>query len=118
MLGHEEREEALERLYRRLERDRLRREEQVVLRRYFQADEADRQTIVAKYKEVFARLKENRRRAAAVAKAERAAVDRYLLAQGYLIRPGGGCPRYVRPNWHGVISTIVHPDGRSNDLPV
>jgi shikimate kinase len=103
----------IKRLFERQERDRLRREEQMVLRKYYQADEAVRRTIVSAYPDVFARLGENRRKAAAIAKAERAEADRLMREQGYVIRPGGGCPRYVRTTWSGVISGEWQPERRT-----
>jgi hypothetical protein len=77
-------------------RHELRREEQAVLREWWRANEKDRPEIVRKHQAVFARIKENRRRAWRIEQAERAISDARMRALGYLIRPGRVFPRYVR----------------------
>jgi hypothetical protein len=82
-------------------RNELRREEQEVLRQWWRVTEKDRPEIVRKHQEVFARLKENRRRAWRIEQDERAICDARMQALGYAICPGRAFPRYVRLN-HGL----------------
>src|SRR5262245_53142243 len=84
-----------QRLRERMERQRLRDEEERVLQEYHAAD--DKHEIVEKYPAIFARIKENRKRAQRIEQEERAILDRAMRRQGYAIRPGRDWPRYIRP---------------------
>lgn len=75
----------------------LRREEEMVLREYWQAEEGDRRAVVRKYAEVFQRIRANRREAARIEARDLALMDQHMLRQGYVIRPGQDWPQYVRP---------------------
>lgn len=108
----DERQEFLD----RQRRDYERREEHAVLRSYHQADPAARRTIVEKNRAVFDRITANRHRAQSIAHEEREAADRYYLARGYLIRPRG-IPRYVRPDWSGVIAGELRANRDKQRLP-
>lgn len=79
-------------------RNELRREEREVLRMWRQATEKERPEIVRRHQAVFDRLKENRRRAGRIEREERAFSDARMRALGYLVRPDGVVPRYVRPD--------------------
>ena len=81
----------------RCRRMEFRREEELVLREYWRADEGDRHAIVEKYAEVFERIRTNRREAHRIEARERALVDLNMRRLGYVIRPVRDWPRYVRP---------------------
>ena len=83
----------------RCRRQELRREEELVLRAYWTADEADRRAIVEKNAEVFERIRKNRREAHRIEALERSLVDLNMKRLGYVIRPGRDWPRYVRPEY-------------------
>jgi hypothetical protein len=75
----------------------LRREEEMVLQEYWRTEEGDRGEVVRKYPEVFERIRANRREAARIEARDRAFMDLHMRRLGYVIRPGGDWPRYVRP---------------------
>ena len=83
----------------RMQRDERRREEQAVLRQWWQATEKDRPEIAHKHKEVFTRIRANKRRAHRIEQQERAILDIAMRREGYAIRPGRVFPRYVLPEW-------------------
>jgi hypothetical protein len=79
----------------RMTREARREEEEQVLREYHRA--SDQQAVVARYRSVFARVRENRRRAQTIELTERRLVDGWMRAHGYVVRPKRVWPRYVRP---------------------
>ena len=96
--GDEERERRqLAEWIERAHRNELRREESQVMRAWWRADETARRTIEVKNKDVFARIRANRRKAAAILKAERDFQDARMQTLGYEIDASGQLPRYRIP---------------------
>lgn len=99
----------------RMQREDSRREEQAVLRQWWQATEKDRPEIVSRNREVFTRIRENKRRAYRIEQQERAILDTAMRREGYAIRPGRVFPRYVRPErLHVYPVTLQAGDGPSS----
>lgn len=94
----------------RMRRDLERQEERDILARWWRADETARQTIVQTHKAVFDRITANRHRVDRLRRQERAAADRWMRSQGYLVRMGPSLPRYIRPSWSGVLASLRTDD--------
>lgn len=75
----------------------MQREEQAVLRQWWRATEKDRPEIVSRNREIFTRMRANKRRAHRIEQQEHAILDTAMRREGYAIRPGRVFPRYVRP---------------------